>query len=85
MAQQRCPRGVGSMDLGGARADPEVPRFSPDGRRHEEVVDKVAWLTFLADAPSIQSMFSDDTQGNTSQSRSKPNATNMTQILQTRP
>ena len=38
-----------------------------------------------AGAPSIQSVLSDDAQGNTRESRSKPDAANTTHIPQTRP
>ena len=73
------------MDLDGARADSWLPTFSPNPHRFEQVVDKVAWSTFLAGRPSNQSMLSDDIQGNTRQSRSKPDAANMIQVLQNRP
>jgi hypothetical protein len=72
-----------ATDLDGFLADGQLPVCSEARQRRQEVVEELLRRPCRDDAPNIQRLFSDDTQGNTRQSRNKPDAANMMQILQT--
>ena len=72
-----------TTDPDGFLADGQLPVCSEARQHRQEVVDELRRRRCRGDAPNIQRLFSDDTQGNTRQSRSKPDAANMMQILQT--
>ena len=72
-------------DPDGLLARGQLPALSKDAHRHQVVEDELLRKACSSDASSILSMFSEETQGNTRQSRCKPDAANMMQILQTRP
>jgi hypothetical protein len=71
-----------AMDLDGVHASGQFPSLAEDGHRHQMVADELLRSPCRHDALNIQRLFSDDTQGNTRQSRSKPDAANMMQIHQ---
>ena len=63
----------------------ELPPANQDALAHPLVGKELLRRPCASDTPGIQSVFSDDAQGNTRQSRSKPDAAKTMQILQTRP